>query len=140
MLVQAKARPSDETGCLMLSHLANRAKTFGNRAVLVAMRILSFARVKPKVSEKTNDAPVGNTLVLRLFLLNFQSANACTTCSSVTNVPLLNIEAAYLSELFLHRTGSTRRAGRSFFGRILFSWPLPLGDELFPIFGQEQEH
>ena len=140
MLVQAKARPNDETGCRVLSHLANRANTFGNRAVLVAMRILFFDRVKPKVSEKTKDAPSGNTFVLLLFLLNFQRAKLCKTCSSVTNVPLLNIEAAYLSELFLHRTGSTRRAGRSFFGRILFSWPLPLGDELFLIFGQEQEH
>ena len=118
----------------MCSHRANRANTFRNRAVLATMRILFFARVKPKVSEKTNDAPAGNTLVLLLFLLNFQSASACTTCSSVTNVPLLNIEAAYLSELVLHRTGSIRRAGRSFFGRILFSWPPPLGDELFPIF------
>ena len=70
MLVQAKARPRDEAGCLTLSHLANRANTLGNRSVLVAMRILFFARVKPKVSEKTNDAPSGNTLVRFLLLLN----------------------------------------------------------------------
>ena len=138
MLVQAKARPSDETGCLMLNHLANRAKTCGNRAVLVAMRILSFARVKPKVSEKTNDAPVGNTLVLLLFLLNFQSANACTTCSSVTNVPLLNIEAAYSSALFLQREGSTRRAGPNFFERVLFARSLQSGDARFTILGQHE--
>ena len=134
MFVQANARPRDEAGCLMCSHRTNRANTFGYRTVLVAIRILFFARVKPNVSEKTNDAPSGNTLVRLLFLLNFQSASACTTCSSVTNVPLLNIEAAYLSELFLHRTGSTRKAGRSFFVRILFSRALPLGDELLPIF------
>ena len=124
----------------MLSHLANRAKTFGKRAVLLAMRSLLFARVKPKVSEKTKDAPLGNTFVLLLFLLNFQSASACNTCSSVTNASLLNTEAAYSSALFLQRTGSTRRAGRNFVERILFSRSLPLGEELFPILGQQEEH
>ena len=94
MLVQAKVRPSDETVCRMANHLANRANTFGNRPVLVAMRILFFARVKPKVSEKTNEAPAGNTLVLLLFLLNFQSASACNTCSSVTKASVLKMEAA----------------------------------------------
>ena len=94
MLVQAKARPRDKAGCLMLNHLANRAKTFGNRAVLLAMRSLLFARVKPKVSEKTKDAPSGNTFVLLLFLLNFQRAKLCNTCSSVTKTSLPNMEAA----------------------------------------------
>ena len=124
----------------MFSHLANRAKTFGNRAVLVAMRVLFFARVKPKVSEKTNDAPSGNTLVLSLSLLNFQRARACNTWSSVTKASFFNMDAAYSSALFLQRAGSTRRAGRSFFVRIVFSWPLLLGDELLPILGQKQEH
>ena len=78
----------------MLSHLANSAKTCGNRAVLVAMRILFFDRVKPKVSEKTKVAPSGNTFVLLLFLLNFQRAKLCNTCSSVTKISLLNMEAA----------------------------------------------
>ena len=108
--------------------------------MLVAMRILRFARVKPKVSEKTKDAPSGNTLLRLLFLLNFQSVSACNTWSSVTNVPLLNMEAAYSSALFLQRAGSTRNAGRNFFARILFSRSVPLGDELLTIFGQEQEH
>ena len=138
MLVQANARPRDETGCRMLSHFAHRANTFGNRTVLVAMRILFFDRVKPKVSEKTKDAPSGNTCVLLLFLLNFQRAKLCNTCSSVTNISFLNMEAAYSSALFLQREGSTRRAGRNFFVRVLFVRSLPSGDELFPILGEHE--
>ena len=138
MLVQANARPSEETGCRMLNHFANRANTFGNRAVLVAMRILFFDRVKPKVSEKTKDAPSGNTFVLLLFLLNFQRAKLCNTCSSVTNISFLNMDAAYSSALFLQRECSTRRAGRNFFVRVLFVRSLPSGDELFPILGEHE--